>query len=171
VLEIGFGTGLNLPFYPPTLRRLTVVDPNPGMARRARPRVAASGVDVRSLVLDAGRRLPIDDGSFDAVVSTWTLCSIPDVAAALAEVHRVLKPGGRFVFVEHGLAPDPPVAAWQRRLDKLNQFIGDGCHLTRDIASILRRSPLSAETCDTFYLADTPRVGGFTYRGHATKQS
>src|SRR4051812_39317349 len=112
VLEIGFGTGLNLPHYPPAVRRLAVVDPNPGVARRARRRIAASPVPVEYLPLHNGREIGAADESFDTVVSTWTLCSIADVGYALEEVYRLLRPGGRFLFIEHGLAPDEKVARW-----------------------------------------------------------
>ena len=169
VLEIGFGSGLNLPFYPPSVRRLTAVEPSEGMSKRARARVARSGIAVTTLGLDAACRLPLADGSFDAAVSTWTLCSIEDVAAALREVHRVLRPGGQFFFVEHGLAPDANVARWQHRLTPINRRLAGGCHLDRDIAALVRASPLSVERCDEFYLPGVPKIGGFMYRGTARK--
>lgn len=169
VLEIGFGSGLNLPFYPPAVKRLTAVEPHSGMSNRAARRVADSGIEVQTLGLDAAQRLPLADESFDAVVSTWTLCTISDVAAALREVHRVLRPGGRFYFVEHGLAPEPSVARWQRRLSPLTRRLGGGCNLDRDVASILRASPLALDRCDTFYLPGEPRIGGYMYRGSAVK--
>ncbi|MBV8608845.1 MAG: class I SAM-dependent methyltransferase, partial [Singulisphaera sp.] len=118
VLEIGFGTGLNLPHYPAHVRRITTVDPNPGMARRARHRVAKSGIVVQQRTL-SGEALPFEDGTFDCVVSTWTLCSIPEVGRALAEVYRVLWPGGRLVFLKHGRSDDPGVQRWQRRLNPI----------------------------------------------------
>jgi SAM-dependent methyltransferase len=169
VLEIGFGSGLNLPFYPPAVRNLTAVEPSEGMSKRARARVAESRIEVKTLGLDAGSRLPLADGSFDAAISTWTLCSIADVAAALREVYRVLRPGGRFFFVEHGLSPDAKVARWQHRLTPLNRRLAGGCHLDRDIGAIVRASPLSVERCDTFYLPGAPRIGGYMYRGTARK--
>ena len=106
VLEIGFGTGLNLPHYPEHVRRITTVDPNPGMNKLARRRIAESGIAVDQRAL-GGEALPFEDETFDCVVSTWTLCSIPEVGRALGEVYRVLRPGGRFVFLEHGLSDDP----------------------------------------------------------------
>ena len=169
VLEIGFGSGLNLPFYTSALRSLTAVEPSVGMSKKARRRVEAAGIDVRTVAADASRPLPLADGSFDSVVSTWTLCTLPDVDAALREVYRVLRPGGGFYFVEHGLSPDPNVARWQRRLNPINRRIGGGCNLDRDIASLVRNSPLSVERLDTFYLPHVPRLGGYTYRGHACK--
>lgn len=169
VLEIGFGTGLNLPFYPGQVERLVTVDPNPGMNRWTRERISTAKIPVEQHRLDAAGRLPFDDGSFDTVVSTWTMCSIPDVAAALAEAHRVLKRDGKLLFIEHGLAPEQGVAKWQHRLTPVFKLLGDGCHLNRDIEAIVRASPLHVEAIDTFYLPDTPKVGGYTYRGVARK--
>jgi ubiquinone/menaquinone biosynthesis C-methylase UbiE len=169
VLEIGFGSGLNLPFYPPHVRRLTAVEPHLGMSSRARGNLAASEIAVNTLGVGADERLPLPDDSFDSVVSTWTLCTIGDVAAALREVHRVLRPGGRFFFLEHGLSPDARVARWQHRLTPLVRRLGGGCHLDRDIAGIVRTSPLSVERCETFYLPEELRIGGHMYRGAASK--
>ena len=172
VLEIGFGTGLNLPHYPAGVAHVVGVEPHPKLRERAAKRAAAAdgrGPEVEFVGLRADGTLPLDAGRFDCAVSTWTLCSIPDVAAALREVHRLLKPGGRLLFVEHGLAPDEPVRRWQRRLRPVIRYLGDGCTLDRDIAGLLRASPLRVERCDTFYLPDVPRVGGFTYRGVASK--
>lgn len=170
VLEIGFGTGLNLPHYPKGVTRLVALEPNARVSRRARARIEAAEFDVELAGLRGDRDLPFDAGRFDDAVSTWTLCTIPDVAHALAEVGRVLKPGGRLFFVEHGLAPDPAVRRWQHRLNPLSRFLGDGCNLDRDIAALLGASPLEVEQCETFYLPDTPRVGGYTYRGRAVKR-
>ena len=169
VLEVGFGTGLNLPHYPPGVRGLVAVEPNPGARRRALRRVGRSPVRVEFAELLRGRDLPFDAGAFDTVVSTWTLCSIADVGHALREVHRVLRPGGEFLFIEHGLSPDAKVARWQRRLDPIQKRLGDGCHLTRDIAGLIEASPLQVATCDRFYLRQTPRIAGYTYRGVAAR--
>jgi ubiquinone/menaquinone biosynthesis C-methylase UbiE len=169
VLEIGFGTGLNLPFYTGDVERLVAIEPNEGMARWTRERIAAAKVPVERHRLAAGGRLPFDDASFDTIVSTWTMCSIRDVAGALAEAHRILKSGGQFLFVEHGLSPEQHVARWQRRMTPIFKLVGDGCHLDRDIESIVRASPFQLETIDRFYLPDSPKVGGYTYRGVARK--
>ena len=169
VLEIGFGTGLNLPHYPPHVKRLTVLEPNVGMHRRSMQRIEHSPIEVDVIGLRDGRDIGATDQRFDTVVSTWTMCTIRDVPHALREVHRVLRPGGRLLFVEHGLAPDERVRRWQRRLNPLNRLIGDGCNLDRDIAALLRASPLSVERLETFYLRDTPRLGGYTYRGSAIR--
>src|SRR5439155_2781416 len=110
ILEVGFGSGLNLPFYPSHVRRVTAVEPHAGMIRRAKQHVAASDLEVRTITLGADQALPLPGGSFDAVVSTWTLCSIRDVGVALRQVHRLLRPGGKLLFLEHGLSPDAKVA-------------------------------------------------------------
>lgn len=171
VLELGFGTGLNLPHYPKGVTRVVAVEPNAKLSRRARERIRSTTIEVEVASLRGDRALPFDAGRFDCAVSTWTMCTIPDVARALAEVGRVLKPGGRLFFVEHGLAPEPAIQRWQRRLAPAMRFLGDGCHLDRDIDALLRASPLAVERCERFYLPDTPRVGGFTYRGWAVKSS
>ncbi|MBM4073204.1 MAG: class I SAM-dependent methyltransferase, partial [Planctomycetes bacterium] len=138
VLEIGFGTGLNLPHYSFPVRKITTVDPNTGMHRLAQKRVRKSGIDVDQRVLGS-ERLPFEDGAFDCVVSTFTLCSIQDVEQAVAELYRVLKPGGRFLFLEHGLSPEPKVQKWQRRLNWLAMAFAGGCHLDRDIERLAGR--------------------------------
>jgi SAM-dependent methyltransferase len=169
VLEIGFGSGLNLPHYPPGVTRVVAVEPNPRVSDRARERIERAKMPVDVAGLRADGELPFDAGRFDTALSTWTMCTIPDVAAALREVHRVLKPGGRLLFVEHGLAPDARVRRWQRRLNPVIRFLGQGCNLDRDIEGLVRRSPLSVERCETFYLPETPKIGGYTYRGSALK--
>jgi ubiquinone/menaquinone biosynthesis C-methylase UbiE len=170
VLEIGFGTGLNLPHYPSRVEHLTILDPNVGMHRRAAGRIAVSRLTIDPLNLSADADLPTNDCVFDTVVSTWTMCCIPDLPRALTEVARVLKPGGQLLFVEHGLSQDPKVARWQQRLNPLNMRLGDGCHLNRDIAYFVRGSGLTISQCDQFYLPRTPRISGWTFRGRALKQ-
>lgn len=167
VLEIGFGTGLNLAYYPETVSSLTVIDPNPGMAAIAAPRIAASDLPITSKPL-RGESLAMADNTFDWVVSTWTLCSIADLDAALAEIRRVLKPGGKFGFIEHGLSPEPQLQTWQHRLTPLQKRIADGCHLDRAIADRVQQH-LPLESLETFYAEDLPKVGGFFYRGIAVK--
>ena len=168
VLEIGFGTGLNLPHYPSQVRKLIAVDPNPGMHRLARRRIRQARVAFEHRAL-GGERLPFADGTFDCAVSTFTLCSIGDVGRALAEVYRVLRPGGRFLFLEHGLSPDPGVQKWQRRLNWLEMRLAVGCRLDRDIAALVSSVPFAAVRADTFYLEKTPPTHGHLFRGAATK--
>lgn len=169
VLEIGFGTGINLPYYPPGTRRVVGVDSNPGVSRLAARRAARSHIAVEHHALSA-ESLPFDSGSFDTVVSTFTLCSIPDLPRALAEVGRVLKPGGEFVYLEHGLSPDAPVARWQRRLNPAWKVIGDGCHLDRDPTAELRRAGFRIERVRNFYLPHGAKFAGYIYLGAARAQ-
>lgn len=166
VLEIGFGTGLNLPHYPTEVAALTAVDPNPGMVAMARRRLDGARFPVR-LETVAAEALPFDSGSFDAAVSTWTLCSVAEPGRALAEVRRVLRPGGRLVFVEHGLHGDAGVARWQRRLTPIQRRIADGCHLDRDIAALIAGAGFALARLDRFDLPRTPRLLGHLYRGEA----
>lgn len=168
ILEIGFGTGRNLAFYPPEVKKLTVLEPNRGMARYAAPRLAASPIDVTAVPMSA-EELPFDAGRFDTVVSTWTMCTIPDLDNALAEFHRVLKPGGKLLFIEHGRSPDPKIARWQRWMNPCSRFFGGGCHMDRDIPGFIRRCPLRLESLEQFYMKDTPKVGGYTSKGAAVK--
>jgi ubiquinone/menaquinone biosynthesis C-methylase UbiE len=167
-LEVGFGTGLNLPYYPRAVHKLTAVDPNPGMHRLAQKRVKRARVEVDQQVL--GReRLPFEDDRFDCAVTTFTLCSIEDVAQALREVYRVLKPGGKFLLLEHGLSPEPGVQKWQRRLNWLQVRLANGCHLDRDVKALVAAQPFAPVEVEGFYLERTPRTHGFLYRGVATK--
>jgi ubiquinone/menaquinone biosynthesis C-methylase UbiE len=168
VLEVGFGTGLNLPYYPGGVHKLTAVDPNPGMHRLAQKRINQRGIEVDQQVL-GGERLPFEDGRFDCAVSTFTLCSIEDVAQALREVYRVLKSGGKFLFLEHGLSPEPKVQKWQRRLNWLQVRLANGCHLDRDMKALVAARPFPPVEVEEFYLERTPRTHGYLYRGVATK--
>lgn len=168
VLEIGFGTGLNLPHYPERVRKISTIDPNLGMHRLAQRRIKMTGIEVDQRVLSS-ERLPFEEGTFDCVVSTFTLCSIEDVGQALAEVYRVLKPGGRFLFLEHGLSPEPKVQKWQRRLNWLEQRLGDGCRLDRDIKELIAAQPFAGVEVEEFYLESTPKTHGYLYRGIASK--
>ncbi len=132
VLEIGFGTGLNLEHYSSQVRRIVAIEPGEGMNRLARRRIAQSRIEV-DLHSQSALGMPFEPESFDWVVSTWTLCSIANVRQAVSEVFRVLRPGGRFVFLEHGLSEDPGVQRWQRRLNPIQRLIGDGCRLDLDV--------------------------------------
>jgi SAM-dependent methyltransferase len=168
ILEIGFGTGLNLPHYPEPVRRITTVDPNAGMGKLARRRVAESAIRVERHAL-GGEELPFADGSFDCVVSTWTLCSIPEVEQALSEVYRVLRPRGRFIFLEHGLSEDSGVRVWQRRLNPIQRRLGDGCRLDLDVEAVVRGQPFADVRIERFVMECTPRTHGTMYRGAAVR--
>ena len=168
ILEIGAGTGASFGCYPKAVRELETLDSNRGMQSRASRSAAEAGLQLKPHWLSA-EVLPFDDGSFDTVVSTFTLCSIADVNAALAEVYRVLKPGGQFLFVEHGLAREPSVARWQRRLEPMQKWIADGCHLTRDARALVTAAGLSIADCREGYRPKTPRFMAYLYEGRACK--
>ena len=168
ILEIGFGTGLNLPHYPSRVRKLTAVDPNAGMYRRARKRIKEAGIEVDLRVVSS-EQLPFEDNTFDCVVSTFTLCSIGDVARALWEVYRVLKASGQFLFLEHGLSPDLKVQKWQHRLNWLQVRFSGGCHLDRDMRALITAPPFASVKMEEFYIEKTPKTHGYIYWGMAKK--
>lgn len=168
VLEIGFGTGLNLAYYPiDQIQRVTTADVNPGMNKIAQRRIAASQLKVDYQVLN-GEKLPMADNTFDTVVSTWTLCSIKHVEQAIAEIYRVLKPGGKFLFIEHGLSYEPKIQTWQHRLTPIQKLIADGCHLDREIKTLIAKQ-FSKLDVKEFYRPDAPKIGGYFYQGIAIK--
>ena len=168
ILEIGFGTGLNLGHYPEHVRHLTAVDPGVGMTQIARRRIERSHIDV-DLRVQTAEELPFEDGRFDCVVSTWTLCSIREAGRAVSEIGRVLRSGGHYVFLEHGLGEDPGVQQWQHRLTPLQRRLADGCRLDVDIAALVRAGPFREVQVERFVLERTPRVVGSMYRGLAVK--
>jgi ubiquinone/menaquinone biosynthesis C-methylase UbiE len=161
VLEIGFGSGLNLPFYPEATTRLDAVEPADVGWKLAGQRVAAAGFPVQRSGLD-GQSLPFDDDTHDSALSTMTLCTIPDANAALREVRRVLKPGGRLNFMEHGLAPDAKVQSWQRRIEPLQKRLFAGCHVTRPIADMVSAAGFTITELDEFYLEGPKTLGALT---------
>ena len=166
VLEVGFGTGLNLPHYPHSVTKVVAVDPSQASARLARKRIAASPFPVEIIGLSA-ETLPVADASFESIVSTFTLCTIPDVAGALLEMRRVLRPGGRLYFVEHGRAADPKVERWQKRLNGIQRTVFGGCQLDRHISALIEHAGFEIERLENGYLAGAPKFGGFLYRGVA----
>src|SRR5262245_35318795 len=169
VLEIGFGSGLNLPFYPPAVTKVIGVDPSNTSARLARRRIDAASFPVEVIGLSA-ERLPMLDRSVDTIVSTFTLCTIPDPASALREMRRVLKPGGRLHFVEHGRDDDPGVARWQQRLNGIQQTLFGGCNLNRPISTLVERGRFDIERLENDYLKGAPKFAGFLYRGVARER-
>ena len=167
VLEIGLGTGLNVPHYPVGVSRLRAVDPAPLLPDRVTERIARAPFPVE-LSRTGAEHLPYDNHSFDCVVSTWTLCTIPDPVQALQEVRRVLKPTGRLLFLEHGRSDDARTAAWQDRLNPLQNVIGCGCNLNRPIDQLISKAGLHIVQLDRFVMEGVPRIGGELYRGVAT---
>ncbi len=170
VLEIGVGSGLNLPFYSSEVRCVFGVDPSPQLLNMARKRAAPLPIKVEYLSQSAEEPLPLEDRSIDTAVTTWTLCSIPNVSRALEQIARVLKPDGLLIFIEHGLAPDPKVAGWQNRMTPIWRRIGGGCHLNKKIDELIRRAGLQIRELKTSYLPG-PRPMSYTYEGIASRAS
>lgn len=168
VLEIGFGTGLNLSYYPEEIHKIITVDRNPGVHQLAQKRIEKSSITVDCRVI-SGENLPMADKTFDSVVSTWTLCSIKEVEQAVKEIHRVLKPKGKFFFIEHGLSNEPNIQTWQNRLTPIQKIIADGCHLNRNIRLIIEQQ-FSQVSLEEFYAEKTPKFMGYMYKGVAVKK-
>ncbi len=167
VLEIGFGTGLNLSHYSENVAKLIAIDANKGMNRLAQKRIDAANIEVAFEILN-GENLPMEDNSFDSVVCTWTLCSIRKVEKAIEEIYRVLKPGGKFFFIEHGLSEEDRVKIWQNRLTPIQKIIADGCHLNRNMEQLVGNK-FSNLTLSRFYAPNLPKFIGYMYQGIATK--
>jgi ubiquinone/menaquinone biosynthesis C-methylase UbiE len=168
VLEVGFGSGLNLPHYGANVSKLYALDPSKVGLQLAKKRLRRISFPVELLPLRADGRITLDDASVDAVVTTWTLCTIPDPLAALREMHRVLRPGGRYYFVEHGLSPESAVAKWQHRLNPYNMAMVGGCHLNRPIGALVKESPFELEPVENFHLKG-PRFATYLYFGSAVR--
>jgi ubiquinone/menaquinone biosynthesis C-methylase UbiE len=166
VLEVGIGSGLNLPFYSPEVKHVYGVDPSLELQRIARRRLPAGHIQIEFLLQSAEERLPLAEASIDTVVITWTLCSIPNAATALRQIKPVLKASGRLIFLEHGRAPDHGVAAWQDRLTPLWKRIAGGCHLNRKVDELITAAGFQITELSTFYLPG-PRPMTYTYRGFA----
>jgi ubiquinone/menaquinone biosynthesis C-methylase UbiE len=167
VLEIGVGSGLNLPIYGSAVDHVCGIDPSPELLVFARERVADALVPV-CLLRASAEQLPFTAAAFDTIVMTWTLCSIPSASAALHEMLRVLKPGGRLLFVEHGLSSEARIAGWQHRLTPYWQRIGGGCHLDRKMDDLIRAAGFRVGALETGYMKG-PKPWTFMYQGTATK--
>jgi len=168
VLEIGFGSGINAAHYPAAVTEVLAVEPSDVAWGIAAPRVAASGSVVRRVGLD-GQSLPLPDASADSALSTWTLCTIPDAGRALAEVRRVLKPGGTLRFVEHGRSPHAGVRRWQERLDPIQKRMAGGCHLSRPIDELVTGAGFTIDALSTYYAPKEPKPFAWFYEGVARK--
>jgi len=169
VLEIGIGSGLNLPHYDTRAREIVGLDPSPRLIAMTRRLAERHAVPVE-LIEGSAEAIPLDRHSIDTVLTTWTLCSIPQVSVALAEMRRVLKPGGNLLFVEHGRAPEPSVRSWQDRLTPAWKCVGGGCHLNRPIRELIERAGFSILYLETGYMKG-PRPMSFMYEGRAQPQS
>ncbi|SRR6266403_233416 len=170
VLEIGVGPGVNFVLYDPKkVSKVYALEPNPGMIRLAEQH-RRTELNVEFLNLP-GERIPLGDGSVDTVVSTFTLCTIPGVADAIRGIGRVLRPGGQFLFFEHGLSPDIRVRRWQERTEPLFQWAFEGCHVTRDIPALIKEGGFRVERMETGYLARFPKSGSYCFWGVARPES
>src|SRR5712671_1942168 len=167
VLEVGVGSGLNLPLYGPAVAHVIAIDPSTELLRLASRRVADARVPV-SLLRASAEHVPLADAVFDTIVMTWTLCSIPNPMAALIEMRRVLKPGGRLFFVEHGLSPEIRTARWQHRLTPCWKRISGGCHLDRKTDDLIRAAGFQVDAVETGYMKG-PKPWTFMYQGSATR--
>jgi ubiquinone/menaquinone biosynthesis C-methylase UbiE len=165
VVEVGFGSGPNVPLYPEAVTKVYAVDPSTVGRELAAGRLAASSVPVEFIGLD-GQLLPLADDSVDCALSTWTLCTIPDAAAALAELRRVIRPGGELFFLEHGRSPVAKVRTWQRRLEPVQRRVAGGCHLTRDIPELVAGSGFEVERLVEFDIAG-PKAMSHMFSGMA----
>jgi ubiquinone/menaquinone biosynthesis C-methylase UbiE len=165
VLEVGIGSGLNLPFYSSEVTEVHGIDPSLELLSMAREKIESLSYTVE-LICQSAEQLPLDSGSMDTVVTTWTLCSIPDPGTALREMKRVLRPGGILLFVEHGASPDPRVAAWQRRINPIWSRVAGGCNLNRTIDELIKSAGFNIARLQTTYLPG-PRPMTYTYEGCA----
>lgn len=170
VLEIGVGPGVNFPHYDPaTVNKVYALEPNPGMLRRAEKQRRQTQLDIEFIDLP-GERIPLADASIDTVVSTFTLCTIPGVVEAIQGMARVLRPGGKLIFFEHGLSPDPRVQRWQRRTEPLFRWAFEGCHVTRDMPALIGEGGFKIEELEKGYLARFPKSGSYYWWGVAVPE-
>ncbi|MEW6130782.1 MAG: class I SAM-dependent methyltransferase [Acidobacteriota bacterium] len=169
VLEIGFGTGLNLPYYPEAVTQITAIDPESMLARRVAERIEKSNVPVEFFQLNASGHLPFDDATFDSVVTTFTLCSIEHVDAALAEMRRVLKPEGQYIFFEHGRSDDAKTARRQDRYNPLQKIVGVGCNMNRKIDALIEANGFTITNLERFLMPKSPRILAEMYKGTAQR--
>jgi ubiquinone/menaquinone biosynthesis C-methylase UbiE len=167
VLEVGVGPGVNFPYYDAgKVSKVYALEPNPGMVARASNQHRRTELNVEFLDLP-GERIPLPDSSVDTVVSTFTLCTIPGVSDAIRGIARVMRPGGQFLFFEHGLSPDLRVRRWQERTEPLFQWAFEGCHVTRDIPALIKEEGFRIEQMETGYLARFPKSGSYYFWGVA----
>jgi ubiquinone/menaquinone biosynthesis C-methylase UbiE len=169
VLEVGIGSGLNLPFYGTSVSEIVGIEPSPKLLKMTRRVAGRTSTPIR-LIEGTAEAIPIDDQAIDTVVTTWTMCSIPSIELALQEMRRVLKPGGRLLFVEHGRAPEPDVRWWQDHLTPVWKRFSGGCHLNRPIPELIQHAGYRIEHLDTGYMRPGPKPMTFMYEGSASPQ-
>lgn len=169
VLEIGIGTGLNIELYPKKIKKITAIDINPGMEKFVKNRARKADIEVDFTIANA-EHLPFESSTFDTVVSTWTFCSILDINKALEEVYRVLKPDGQLIFIEHGESRNKTIIKWQKRVGKIWEFFGAGCHLDRDIKSILTGQQFVIKDYNEYSIDGVFPLIGYTYQGVGVKE-
>src|ERR1700730_12805976 len=168
VLEIGVGPGVNFALYDASrVKKVFALEPNPGMIRLAEPKRQRTKLDIEFLGIP-GERIPLEDCAVDTVVSTFTFCTIPGIAEAIRGLRRVLRPSGRLIFLEHGLSPDSPITRWQERTEPIPHWLFEGCHITRDIPSLLTQGGFQIEEMETCYLAKFPKSWTYCFWGTAT---
>jgi ubiquinone/menaquinone biosynthesis C-methylase UbiE len=168
ILEIGFGTGINIKFYPKHVKKIIGLDINKGMLNQFSKKKLIDGIEIQSLHQE-GEILPFPDNSIEAVISTYTLCSIKDVTQSLKEIYRVLKPGCRYYFLEHGLADNPKTQKWQHRLNPIQKIWAGGCNLNRDIKLLISNARFNIIELKNFYMERDPKIVGYMYEGIAVK--
>jgi len=171
VLEVGVGPGVNFSYYDPAkVTKLYALEPNPGMVERAENERRLISLDIQFLDLP-GEQIPLPDRSVDTVVSTFTLCTIPGVADAIRGIARILRPGGQFLFFEHGLSPDFSVRRWQHRIEPFFNWAFEGCHVTRDIPALIQQGGFRIDQMQTGYFAQFPKAGSYYFWGIARPES
>jgi len=168
ILEIGFGTGINIKFYPDNVKKIIALEPNKGMVKQARKKVDQKKTRIE-FVEQSGESLPFPDNSINAIVSTYTLCSIKNITSALNEIFRVLKTGGKYYFLEHGLADNSKTQKWQHRLNPIQNIWADGCNLNRDMKSLITDAGFKIIELKNYYMERDPKIVGYMYEGIAVK--
>jgi ubiquinone/menaquinone biosynthesis C-methylase UbiE len=168
ILEIGFGTGININYYPDNVKKIVGIDVNKGMLNQFIKKSDNGKIEIE-IMHQSGETLPFHDNSIDAAISTYTLCSIRNVTSSLSEIFRVLKPGGRYYFLEHGLADNPKTQKWQHRLNPIQNIWAGGCNLNRDIKALINNAGFNILELKNYYLKRDPKVVGYMYEGIAVK--
>lgn len=168
ILEIGFGTGINIKFYPENVKKIIGIDINKGMLKQFNKKKLDGKIEIQSLHQD-GESLPFPDNSIGAVISTYTLCTIKNIELALSEIYRVIKPGARYYFLEHGLADNPKTQKWQHRLNPIQKIWAGGCNLNRDIKTLISNPGFKIVELNNYYMKRDPKIVGYMYEGIAVK--